>query len=171
VITAITRSRAITRSILNPCHPDRVRATGGSEDEWKDPRRFVLCHAASGNSHDKPFLSTNPISPSKKSWSAGVLACGADHAVSLDIHSAFLISGHQRKSAAKLLLCVVKRPILESLITPVTGSLHAYRSRLNSMFSENWLQQHEVLAAVVFVTLSIALTGFFAWLERRFFSE
>jgi len=39
------------------------------------------------------------------------------------------------------------------------------------MFSENWLQQHEVLAAVVFVTLSIALTGFFAWLERRFFSE
>jgi hypothetical protein len=37
------------------------------------------------------------------------------------------------------------------------------------MFSENWLQEHEALAAVVFITLSIALTGFFAWLERRFF--
>jgi len=39
------------------------------------------------------------------------------------------------------------------------------------MFSANWLQQHEVLAAVVFVTLSIVLTGFFAWLERRFFRK
>jgi hypothetical protein len=39
------------------------------------------------------------------------------------------------------------------------------------MFSTKWLQQHEVLAAVVFVSLSIALTGFFAWLERRFFRQ
>jgi hypothetical protein len=39
------------------------------------------------------------------------------------------------------------------------------------MFSEKWLQEHEVLAAVVFVALSISLTGFFAWLERRFFQK
>jgi len=39
------------------------------------------------------------------------------------------------------------------------------------MFSGKWLHQHEVLAAVVFVTLSIMLTGFFAWLERRFFRQ
>jgi hypothetical protein len=39
------------------------------------------------------------------------------------------------------------------------------------MFSERWLQEHEVLAAVVFVTLSILLTGFFGWLERRFFQK
>jgi hypothetical protein len=39
------------------------------------------------------------------------------------------------------------------------------------MSSGNWLQEHEVLAAVVFVTLSILLTGFFAWLERRFFQK
>jgi hypothetical protein len=39
------------------------------------------------------------------------------------------------------------------------------------MFSGKWVQEHEVLAAVVFVTLSIGLTGFFAWLERRFFRQ
>jgi len=39
------------------------------------------------------------------------------------------------------------------------------------MFSEKWLQDHEVLAAVVFVSLSILLTGFFAWLERLFFQK
>jgi hypothetical protein len=39
------------------------------------------------------------------------------------------------------------------------------------MFSANWLQQHEALAAIIFVTLSIAITGFFAWLERRFFRQ
>jgi len=37
------------------------------------------------------------------------------------------------------------------------------------MFSGKWLHQHEVLAAVVFVVVSIALTEFFAWLERRLF--
>jgi len=39
------------------------------------------------------------------------------------------------------------------------------------MFSGKWLQEHEALAAIIFVTLSIALTGFFAWLERRFFRQ
>jgi len=39
------------------------------------------------------------------------------------------------------------------------------------MSSGNWLQEHEALAAIVFVTLSILLTGFFAWLERRFFQK
>ena len=39
------------------------------------------------------------------------------------------------------------------------------------MFSANWLQEHEALAAIVFVALSVALTGFFAWLERRFFQK
>jgi ABC-type amino acid transport system permease subunit len=39
------------------------------------------------------------------------------------------------------------------------------------MFSANWLQEHEVLAAIVFITLSVLLTGFFAWLERRFFQK
>jgi len=39
------------------------------------------------------------------------------------------------------------------------------------MFSEKWLQDHEVLAAVVFVTLSLGLTGFFAWLEQRLFQK
>jgi hypothetical protein len=43
--------------------------------------------------------------------------------------------------------------------------------RFNSMFSGKWLQEHEALAAIIFVTLSIALTGFFAWLERRFFRQ
>jgi hypothetical protein len=69
------------------------------------------------------------------------------------------------------LLARVLKKSLESLITPVTGSPRACRSTLNSMFSTKWLQQHEVLAAVVFVSLSIALTGFFAWLERRFFRQ
>jgi hypothetical protein len=39
------------------------------------------------------------------------------------------------------------------------------------MFSGKWLQEHEALAAIIFVTLSIGLTGFFAWLERRFFRQ
>jgi hypothetical protein len=39
------------------------------------------------------------------------------------------------------------------------------------MSSGKWLQEHEALAAIIFVTLSIALTGFFAWLERRFFRQ
>jgi len=39
------------------------------------------------------------------------------------------------------------------------------------MFSGEWLRQHEVLAAIVFIALSVALTGFFAWLERRFFRQ
>jgi len=39
------------------------------------------------------------------------------------------------------------------------------------MSSGNWLQEHEALAAIIFVVLSIALTGFVAWLERRFFRQ
>ncbi|HET8891162.1 MAG TPA: hypothetical protein VFQ41_19825 [Candidatus Angelobacter sp.] len=39
------------------------------------------------------------------------------------------------------------------------------------MTSGNWLQEHEALAAIIFVTLSIVLTGFFAWLERLFFQK
>jgi hypothetical protein len=39
------------------------------------------------------------------------------------------------------------------------------------MSSGNWLQEHEALAAIIFVVLSIVLTGFFAWLERRFFRQ
>jgi hypothetical protein len=39
------------------------------------------------------------------------------------------------------------------------------------MPSGKWLHQHEALAAILFVTLSIALTGFFAWLERRYFRQ
>jgi hypothetical protein len=37
------------------------------------------------------------------------------------------------------------------------------------MASGTWLQQHEALAAFIFVVLAVALTGIFAWLERRFF--
>jgi hypothetical protein len=37
------------------------------------------------------------------------------------------------------------------------------------MISGTWLRDHESLAALVFVALSLGLTGFFAWLERRFF--
>jgi len=67
---------------------------------------------------------------------------------------------------------VVKRDeSLESLITLVTWHPACLPFTLKGMFSANWLQQHEVLAAVVFVTLSIVLTGFFAWLERRFFRK
>jgi hypothetical protein len=54
---------------------DRTKEGGRVEGS----RRSVQCHATSGNSHDKPFLSTNPISPSKKSWSAGALACETNH--------------------------------------------------------------------------------------------
>jgi len=36
------------------------------------------------------------------------------------------------------------------------------------MTSGTWLRDHESLAAVVFIVLSLALTGAFAWLERRF---
>jgi ABC-type amino acid transport system permease subunit len=39
------------------------------------------------------------------------------------------------------------------------------------MSSGNWLQEHEALAAIIFVALSIALTGLFAWLERSFFRK
>jgi hypothetical protein len=39
------------------------------------------------------------------------------------------------------------------------------------MISGNWLQEHEALAAIIFVMLSIVLTGFFAWLEQRFFHK
>jgi len=46
-----------------------------------------------------------------------------------------------------------------------------HRSTLKRMSSGKWLQEHEALAAIIFVTLSIALTGFFAWLERRFFRQ
>jgi hypothetical protein len=37
------------------------------------------------------------------------------------------------------------------------------------MTSGTWLQDHESLAAFIFVMLAMALTGLFAWLERRFF--
>jgi uncharacterized membrane protein len=36
------------------------------------------------------------------------------------------------------------------------------------MTSETWLHDHESLAALVFVVLSLGLTGAFALLERRF---
>jgi hypothetical protein len=39
------------------------------------------------------------------------------------------------------------------------------------MTSGSWLQDHESLAAFVFILLSLALTGAFAWLERRFFRK
>ena len=39
------------------------------------------------------------------------------------------------------------------------------------MTSAKWLQEHEALAAIIFVTLSIVLTCFFAWLERLFFQK
>jgi len=39
------------------------------------------------------------------------------------------------------------------------------------MSSGNWLQEHEALAALIFVTLSISLTGVFAWLERLLFQK
>jgi ABC-type amino acid transport system permease subunit len=32
----------------------------------------------------------------------------------------------------------------------------------------NWMNQHEVLAAVIFVALSFALIAAFAYLERRY---
>jgi ABC-type amino acid transport system permease subunit len=37
------------------------------------------------------------------------------------------------------------------------------------MTSGTWLHDHESLAALVFIILSLGLTGVFAWLERRFF--
>ncbi len=60
---------------------------------------------------------------------------------------------------------------LKTLITPVTGILRARRSTLTGMHSGKWLQEHEALAAIIFVTLSIGLTGFFAWVERRLFQK
>jgi hypothetical protein len=38
-----------------------------------------------------------------------------------------------------------------------------------AMTSGIWLHDHESLAALVFIILSLGLTGVFAWLERRFF--
>jgi ABC-type amino acid transport system permease subunit len=37
------------------------------------------------------------------------------------------------------------------------------------MFSSTWLRDHESLAALVFIILSLGLTGIFSWVERRFF--
>lgn len=39
------------------------------------------------------------------------------------------------------------------------------------MTSGTWLRDHESLAALVFILVSLALTGVFAWLERRFFHK
>jgi ABC-type amino acid transport system permease subunit len=39
------------------------------------------------------------------------------------------------------------------------------------MTSGTWLRDHESLAALVFIVLSLALTGVFAWLERRYFRK
>ncbi|HMC30330.1 MAG TPA: hypothetical protein VKL99_05805 [Candidatus Angelobacter sp.] len=39
------------------------------------------------------------------------------------------------------------------------------------MTSGTWLQDHESLAALVFIILSLALIGAFTWLERRFFHK
>jgi hypothetical protein len=36
------------------------------------------------------------------------------------------------------------------------------------MTSGAWLRDHESLAAVIFIALSLALIGVFAWVERRF---
>jgi hypothetical protein len=36
------------------------------------------------------------------------------------------------------------------------------------MLLGRWMQEHEVLAATIFVAASLALTGLFALLERRF---
>jgi ABC-type amino acid transport system permease subunit len=34
--------------------------------------------------------------------------------------------------------------------------------------TSGWLREHNAFAAVVFVAISLALTGLFAWLERHF---
>jgi hypothetical protein len=39
------------------------------------------------------------------------------------------------------------------------------------MISGTWLRDHEGLAAVVFILLSLALIGTFAWVERRFLQK
>jgi len=39
------------------------------------------------------------------------------------------------------------------------------------MTSGTWLRDHESLAAVIFIALSLALIGVFGWLERRFLSK
>jgi len=39
------------------------------------------------------------------------------------------------------------------------------------MTSGTWLHDHESLAAVIFIALSLALIGVFAWVERRFFRK
>jgi predicted lipid-binding transport protein (Tim44 family) len=39
------------------------------------------------------------------------------------------------------------------------------------MTSETWLRDHESLAALVFIILSLALIAVFTWVERRFFQK
>jgi hypothetical protein len=39
------------------------------------------------------------------------------------------------------------------------------------MNSGTWLRDHESLAAVVFIALSILLIGAFMWLERRYLQK
>jgi len=36
------------------------------------------------------------------------------------------------------------------------------------MISGTWLHNHEVLAAGIYILLSLALIGAFTWVERRF---
>ena len=55
---------------------------------------------------------------------------------------------------------------LESLITPVTGRWQGKHFTLFGM--AHWMAEHEVLAAAIFVGLSLALTAIFAALERRY---
>ena len=59
----------------------------------------------------------------------------------------------------------IKEP-LEFLITPVTGSWQVKHSTLFGM--AHWMVEHEALAAVAFVGLSLALIALFVALERRY---
>jgi len=34
-----------------------------------------------------------------------------------------------------------------------------------------WLREHEILAALIFIVLSLALIAALAWVERRFFRK
>jgi ABC-type arginine/histidine transport system permease subunit len=39
------------------------------------------------------------------------------------------------------------------------------------MISGTWLRDHETLAAIVYILLSIVLIGAFTWVERRFLQK
>jgi hypothetical protein len=39
------------------------------------------------------------------------------------------------------------------------------------MTSATWLRDHETLAALVFIMISLSLIGAFTWVERRFLQK